>query len=172
MSTIQKRYPKSFNDNIEIEKELFKNDSAINLLEQLGFDEWFQKESKPILKDDFSIARIIEVNKNNYKVSNGSNEVFAELTGRYVFNATNNIDYPTIGDWVIIQYFDNNSHAIIHDIIVAPILKSKSKEIYKIELQIFKKELNRYELLAENARNNAQASSILFKMKEELIDGD
>ena len=93
MSTIQERNPNKLNDNIEIEKELFENDSTINLLEQLGFDEWFQKESKSILKDGFSLARIIEVNKNNYKVSDGNNEIFAELTGKYVFNATNSIDF-------------------------------------------------------------------------------
>ena len=134
MSTIQKRDPKSLNNNIEIDKELFEND--LNLLEQLGFDDWFQKESKSILKDDFSIARIIEVNKNNYKVSNGSIEIFAELTGKYVFNATNSIDYPTIGDWAVIQYFDNNSHAIIHDILQRKSLLKRKDPGKVIEFQL------------------------------------
>ena len=136
MSTIQKRDPKNLNNNIEIDKELLETDLDLNLLEQLGFDDWFQKESKSILKDDFSIARIIEVNKNNYKVSNGSNEIFAELTGKYVFNATNSIDYPTIGDWVIIQYFDNNSHAIIHDILQRKSLLKRKDPGKVVEFQL------------------------------------
>ena len=136
MSTIQKRNPKNLSNNIEIDNELFENDSDINLLEKLGFDDWFQKESKSILKDDFSIARIIEVNKNNYKVSNGSNEIFAELTGKYVFNATNSTDYPTIGDWVAIQYFDNNSHAIIHDILQRKSLLKRKDPGKVVEFQL------------------------------------
>ena len=136
MSTIQKRDPKNLNNNIEIDNELFENDSDLNLLEKLGFDDWFQKESKSILKDDFSIARIIEVNKNNYKVSNGSNEIFAELTGKYVFNATNSTDYPTIGDWVAIQYFDNNSHAIIHDILQRKSLLKRKDPGKVVEFQL------------------------------------
>lgn len=132
MSTIQKRNTKSLNNTSEIEKGLFKNDSAVKLLEQLGFDEWFQKESQPILQDGFSIARIIEVNKNNYKISNGSDEIYAELTGKYVFNATNSTDYPTIGDWVVVQCFDDNSLAIVHHILPRKSLlkrKDPGKEI-------------------------------------------
>ncbi len=83
-------------------------------LEKLGYDEWFESKNRENFKDGFSTARIVEVNRNNYKVSNGRHEMVAELSGKFLFNVENSIDYPTVGDWVIIQCFDNYSLAIIH----------------------------------------------------------
>jgi len=186
MSTIQERNPNKLNDNIEIEKELFENDSNINLLEQLGFDEWFHKESKSILKDGFSIARIIEVNKNNYKVSDGNNEIFAELTGKYVFNATNSIDYPTIGDWVIVQYFDNNSHAIIHDILPRKSLLKRKDPGKVVEFQLIAANID-FAFIIQSADSNfnlnrlerylvmiheSNIQSIIVLSKTDLVSAD
>ena len=84
-------------------------------LEQLGFDEWFQDKSQPYIKDGYSIARIIEVNRNSYKVCGGQHNTIAELSGKYMYDIKNSIGYPTVGDWVAMQCFDDGSIAIIHD---------------------------------------------------------
>jgi len=86
-------------------------------LKSLGFDEWFEEQSKSILKNGFEIARIIEVNKSSFIISNGQIEIPAELSGKFLFNAGSSEDIPTVGDWVQVQCFDDNSHAIIHDIL-------------------------------------------------------
>ena len=153
MSTIQKGNSKSLNDKNELKKEILKNDSSIKLLVQSGFDEWFQKESKALLKDGFSIARVIEVNKNNYKVSSGSTDIFAELTGKYVFNAANSKDYPTVGDWVIVQYFDNNSHAIIHDIVPRKSLLKRKDPGKIVEFQLIAANID-YVFIVQSADSN------------------
>lgn len=93
------------------------NESDKTSLKQLGFDQWFHDKSKPFIKPDFSLARIIEVNRNNYKVSNGHDDILAELSGKFVFNITNSTDFPTVGDWIVMQCVNNNSLAIIHYIL-------------------------------------------------------
>ena len=60
-------------------------------------------------------ARIIAVNKNNYKVSYAQHEMAAELSGRFLFTAESSVDFPTVGDWVSIQCFD--SLGIIHNVV-------------------------------------------------------
>jgi len=113
-----------------------KNSVAVKQLEQLGYDDWFKTRSESIMADDFSVARIIEVNKNNYRVSDGQHDVFAELSGKLLFNAGTSLDYPTIGDWVVVQYFDNFSLAIIHQIIPRKSLLKRKDPGKAVEFQL------------------------------------
>ncbi len=83
-------------------------------LTSLGFGEWFQENYIP--NENLSFARIIEVNRGNYKISNGIQESIAELSGKFLFNVENNLDYPTVGDWVLAQLLDD-SIAIIHTLL-------------------------------------------------------
>ena len=108
MTTIREEKPKDINNISEENKAE---------LEKLGYDEWFESRSKEYIKDNFSVTRIVEVNKNNYKISNGQHEIFAELSGKFLFNIENSIEYPTVGDWVVVQCFDDYSLAIIHHIL-------------------------------------------------------
>jgi ribosome biogenesis GTPase len=85
-------------------------------LSRLGFNEWFQKNSDLEILKDFQIARIISVNKNSFVVSDGSKDIYAELTGKFLFNSSSSLDFPVVGDWVYIQLFDDDSLAIIHDL--------------------------------------------------------
>jgi ribosome biogenesis GTPase len=113
-----------------------KNSVAIKHLEQFGYDDWFKTRSESLMADDFSVARIIEVNKNNYKVSDGDHEIFAELSGKLLFNADTSLDYPTIGDWVLVQSFDNFSLAIIHHIIPRKSLLKRKDPGKAVEFQL------------------------------------
>jgi len=86
-------------------------------LEKLGFDKWFHDKVDTLKLNDFRVARVISVNKNSYVVSNGAKEIYAELTGKFLFNSESTIDLPTAGDWVYVQLLDDDSLAIIHDIL-------------------------------------------------------
>lgn len=70
------------------------------LLEKWGYDPWFESNCQEYLHEPFSMARVIQVNRNNYQVSNGKHEMLAELSGRFLFSIENSLDYPTVGDWV------------------------------------------------------------------------
>ena len=85
-------------------------------MESLGFDSWFANHFEQNNSNGFDAARVTAVNKNNYLVSNGLNEIKGELTGKFLFDADSQIDYPTAGDWVYVQYFDDYTFAVIHDI--------------------------------------------------------
>lgn len=136
MSALQEEHSKNINNISESTTREFENDIAESLLEQLGYDEWFQNRSKEFVSDNFSVARIVEVNKNNYKVSNGQHDMFAELSGKFLFNTENSIDFPTVGDWVIVQCFDDYSLAIIHNILPRKSLLKRKDPGKAVEFQL------------------------------------
>ncbi len=122
-------------------------------LEQLGFDEWFQDKSKSYIKDDFSIARIIEVNRSSYKVCGGHSTIIAELSGKFVFNIENSIDYPTVGDWVFIQCFNDKSTAIIHGILPRKSLLKRKDPGKAVEFQLIAANID-YALAMQSVDSN------------------
>lgn len=86
-------------------------------LQNIGFDDWFVDQMQTFENNEFSAARVIQVNKDNYIVRNEKNEIKAEVTGKLLFNADSGTSMPAVGDWVLVQYFDNETLAIIHDIL-------------------------------------------------------
>jgi ribosome biogenesis GTPase len=50
-------------------------------LQKLGFDDWFQKHFNAHESEQFSVARVLQVNKSNYIIGDGEKEIQAELTG-------------------------------------------------------------------------------------------
>ncbi len=69
-------------------------------LEELGFSHWFKSKIDPTKLIEYQIARIVTVNKDSYLIRNGKKDVFAEVTGKFKFDADSPLDYPTVGDWV------------------------------------------------------------------------
>ena len=86
-------------------------------LENLGFNENFYNDSQKFISQGFLIGRIIEEYKEIYKVRTELFEMSAEISGKFMFNAECRADYPAVGDWVVISTYDQNSKAIIHDIL-------------------------------------------------------
>ena len=104
--------------------------------EKLGYDDWFLDESDVILQEGFSPARVIEVNKNRYIVSDGVHEMKAELSGKFLFDAADAADFPTAGDWVIIQAMDDFSLAIVHSLLPRKTLLKRKEAGRKIDFQL------------------------------------
>jgi ribosome biogenesis GTPase len=105
-------------------------------IENIGFDKWFQDQIDPEKLKDYQVARVFSVNKNSYVISNGENEIFAEVTGKLMFNSDSPLDYPAVGDWVYAQFFDNNSFAVIHEMIPRKSLLKRKTAGKKIEFQL------------------------------------
>ncbi|MBK7631749.1 MAG: ribosome small subunit-dependent GTPase A [Ignavibacteriales bacterium] len=112
-------------------------------IEKLGFDNWFL-ESIPSGRDkvdlsqnpDFKIVRVISVNKNSFVVSNGIKDIYAELTGKFLFNSDSALDLPTVGDFVYAQLFDDDTLAIIQDILPRKSLLKRKAAGKKIDYQL------------------------------------
>jgi len=94
---------------------------------KLGFNSWFQDRVDPQKLTSLQMARVIAVNKNNYVIHNGKDDVFAELSGKLLFRADSPLDYPAVGDWVYAQYFNEETSAVIHEVVPRKtVLKRKS----------------------------------------------
>lgn len=105
-------------------------------IDELGFDKWFQERTGPGKSEGFDIARVVTVNKNSTVVSNGNAEVFAEMSGKLIFNADSPWDYPVVGDWVYAQYFNENTFAVIDEIFARKSILRRKTAGKKIEYQI------------------------------------
>lgn len=71
----------------------------------------------PVLSEQFTLARVVAVNRTNYLVRASATELLAEITGKMMASARSPLDYPTVGDWVYIQLFDDDTFGIIHGIV-------------------------------------------------------
>jgi len=107
----------------------------MNNLKKLGFNNWFQ-DKVDLSKTDFNIVRLISINKNSFVVSNGVKEIYAELTGKFLFNSEDSLDMPAVGDFVYAQFFDDDELAIIHDILPRKSLLKRKASGKKVEYQL------------------------------------
>jgi len=82
----------------------------------LGYDHWFQEKYYEMNILDCRPARVSAVYRDNYHIINEIGEVNGELSGKYLFSVESSTDYPCVGDWVLAQYINNDSSAIIHKI--------------------------------------------------------
>lgn len=86
-------------------------------LTDLGFDEWFQRKHNELHRPELSVSRITRVDRDRYLVRNEQNEVQAEPTGKLLFSVDSGQDLPCVGDWALVQYYNDGSLAIIHDLL-------------------------------------------------------
>lgn len=89
----------------------------MNKLEDIGFNDWFKSQLDADKIATHEVARVFSVHKDRYIVSNGQQEVFAELAGHLLYTASSATDFPTVGDWVYADFYDDDTHAIIHSLI-------------------------------------------------------
>lgn len=65
----------------------------------------------------FVPARVIAEHKGLYMVQTERDPIAAELTGRFLFQALSREDLPAVGDWVAVMLYDDNTKAIIHEVL-------------------------------------------------------
>ncbi|MFT5728782.1 MAG: ribosome biogenesis GTPase [Desulforhopalus sp.] len=90
----------------------------MNTLKKLGYSNWFQDHIDAEKSATHEIARVVSVHRDSYVITNGSSgEVFAEGSGSLLFTADSPSDLPTTGDFVYADFYDDESHAIIHGVL-------------------------------------------------------
>ncbi len=104
--------------------------------EKLGFSGWFQKRSKEFQPHKYELARVVAVNKDNFTIRSEEKEVSAEVTGKLLYGAESNLDLPTVGDWVHVEYFNERTLAIIHRVFPRRSLLKRKIAGKKIEYQL------------------------------------
>ncbi|MCL6493703.1 MAG: GTPase RsgA [Ignavibacterium sp.] len=104
-------------------------------IEKPDFNNWFN-DKVDSAKTDFNIVIVISVNKNSFVVSNGIKDIYAELTGKFLYNSENSLDFPAVGDFVYAQLFDDDELAIIHDILPRKSLLKRKASGKKVDYQL------------------------------------
>lgn len=105
-------------------------------LKQLGFDDQFAAKSQDPARSGYQLARIAAVDKDSYVVIGEKNEVFAEIEGKLRFQVRSSMDLPTVGDWVYVKYYNDDTLAIIHEILPRRSLLKRKMAGKKIEYQL------------------------------------
>jgi ribosome biogenesis GTPase len=158
----------------------------MNDIKKLGFDSWFQDKIDLSKTDNFQIVRVISVSKNSFVVSNGIKDIYAELTGKFLFNSEDSLDLPAVGDWVYAQLFDDDELAIIHDILPRKSLLKRKASGKKVDYQLIAanidtaiimqsldsnfnlRRLERYLVMI----NEGRITPLIFLSKSDLISED
>lgn len=85
-------------------------------IEDLGYNDTFEKRRKENNLEDFEIGRVIAEHKERYIVKNDKGEFEAEITGNLRFTGKSREDFPAVGDWVALLNCDSD-FVIIHSVI-------------------------------------------------------
>ncbi|WP_205747310.1 ribosome small subunit-dependent GTPase A [Desulfopila sp. IMCC35006] len=105
-------------------------------LESIGYGEWCRTQVDTEKTATHEVARVISVHKDSYVVTKGHGDVFAELSGNLFYMANSSSDLPTTGDWIYADFYDNDSHAIIHGIIPRKTLLKRKTAGKLIDFQL------------------------------------
>ena len=105
-------------------------------IKHLGYDHWFETHVDPKKLEQHDVARVTSVHKNSYVISKGCGDAFAELTGKLLYSTDSPVDLPTVGDWVYADFYDDDSHAIIHDILPRKTLIKRKTSGKNVEFQL------------------------------------
>jgi ribosome biogenesis GTPase len=89
----------------------------MNKLENIGYGDWFRNQVDGSKMAAHEIARVIAVHKDSCVITKGDGEVFAECSGNLLYLSDSPFDLPTTGDWVYADFYDDDSHAIIHGVL-------------------------------------------------------
>lgn len=105
-------------------------------LERIGYSSWFQGRMDTGKLAGHELARVVSVHKTSYMVTRGGSDVFAELTGNLAYSANSAADLPTTGDWVYVDFYDNDSHAIIHYVVPRKTLIQRKTSGVSVDYQL------------------------------------
>lgn len=92
----------------------------------LGWNETFEKEFNSIKKENHIPCRVVREEKGHYVIQNCNNTYIAKISGKYRFNADSIDEFPTVGDWVIAQLYNN---AIIYSLLTRKSTFSRKSSI-------------------------------------------
>ena len=85
-------------------------------MENIGLTEKFVQDSK--IYKDLYIGRVSSQYKNVFKVITENGEIVAEISGKFHYNVKEHSEYPSVGDFVMIDRTDNlQGNGIIHHIL-------------------------------------------------------
>ncbi len=105
-------------------------------LKFLGWNRFFEEKFSKYLNTEFLPARVIREDRQRYILSNQNGSFIGEVTGKLLYESSSISDLPKTGDWVVIQYFNDENKAIIHDILKRKSVFSRKSAGKKFDEQV------------------------------------
>jgi ribosome biogenesis GTPase / thiamine phosphate phosphatase len=105
-------------------------------LHSLGWNIFFEENFLHYKNSGLTAARVIVENKTNYLLLTQYGEALGEATGKLLFNSNSQTELPKVGDWVAVQLFDENTKAVIHNVLPRKTKISRKAADKKTEEQV------------------------------------
>ncbi|HEY5652930.1 MAG TPA: ribosome small subunit-dependent GTPase A [Pontiella sp.] len=86
-------------------------------LEEFGYSAWFASQIDSEQESNLTVARVTAIHKGECEVSDGEDTRAAKMTGRMRHHAKSKLDYPTVGDWVLVKGFDDEDFGRIERVL-------------------------------------------------------
>ena len=105
---------------------------------ELGLDDWFRQKLLESNNSTSPVARVTRVDRGRYLVRNERDEIQAELTGKLLFTVESggDGDVPCVGDWVLVDYHNDGTLAIIQDLLPRKTFLRRKTPGKKIDYQM------------------------------------
>ena len=104
-------------------------------LKNLGWDDFFQNQIHP--NERLIPGRILSENRTNYFVQTEFGEIIGEASGRLMFATDLKSELPKTGDWVLLDYFEDERKGIIQKVLERKTKLSRKSAGSRTEEQIF-----------------------------------
>ncbi|OFZ31294.1 MAG: ribosome small subunit-dependent GTPase A [Bdellovibrionales bacterium RIFCSPHIGHO2_01_FULL_40_29] len=83
-----------------------------------GWDDFFESQIPDLVSSSLFPARVICEERNLYRLQAGLNQIFwASVSGKMQFNAVSRVDYPAVGDWVMVEFPSQSDRGVIHQVL-------------------------------------------------------
>lgn len=105
-------------------------------LEDLGYSDWYRNSLRNSAKAESKVARIIAVDRDRYVIGSEFGSIPAQLTGKLSYCTDTTEDMPCVGDWVLVDYYDQNAHAIVHDILPRKTILRRRSSGARVDYQL------------------------------------
>ncbi|MFP4017447.1 MAG: ribosome small subunit-dependent GTPase A [Halanaerobiales bacterium] len=96
-------------------------------LDRLGWNDYYRSLFSQYNTEKYIAGRVSVEHKNSYRVLTEYGELLAEVTGKFNYRAESRVDYPAVGDWVVLELHPGQNRGSIH-----AVLSRKSKFIRKM----------------------------------------
>ncbi len=86
-------------------------------MDQLGFNEAFERAFLAQNEDDCRPARVVEAQRELYTLHTGDREILGAVSGVFAHNASARSEFPVVGDFVSVRLEEGQHRAIIRNVL-------------------------------------------------------
>lgn len=85
--------------------------------EKFGFSEAVKSHAAAMAQEGLFTGRISAEHRESYKLFTQNGEIPAIISGKFRNDSQTREDFPAVGDWVLFEYYDGESKALIHKVL-------------------------------------------------------